>query len=134
MKGRREEGEMKGGRLQSSECQVLMCLFSITAVPGSDREGKQTATLMYYTQPRNSGLVAISLRRNVSPPSPLTSQLHALVFVETEQLRVAHLFSCRKNETRCVSRVWAHLRHRTNGTGRRCCNVHSLAVAPIQKR
>lgn len=53
---------MKGGRLQSSECQVLMCLFSISAVPGSDREGKQTAMLMYYTQTCNSGLVAISQR------------------------------------------------------------------------
>lgn len=31
---------MKGGQFKSSECQVLMCLFSITAVPGSDREGK----------------------------------------------------------------------------------------------
>lgn len=66
MKGKREEGEMKGGQFKSSECQVLMCLFSITAVPGSDREGKQTATLMYRTQTRNSGLVAISLRRDVS--------------------------------------------------------------------
>lgn len=67
MKGKREEGEMKGGQFKSSECQVLMCLFSITAVPGSDREGKQTATLMYRTQTRNSGLVAISLRRDVVP-------------------------------------------------------------------
>lgn len=102
MKGRREEGEMMGGWLQSSECQVLMCLFSITAVPGSDREGKQTATLMYYTQTRNSGLVAISLRWNVSPPSFFTSNLHALVFVETEELSVAHLFSYRRNKTTCT--------------------------------
>lgn len=81
-----------------------MCLFSITAVPGSDREGKQTATLMYYTQMSNSGLVAISLRLDASPLSFFTSNLHALVFVETEELSVAHLFSYRKNETRCSNR------------------------------
>lgn len=39
MKGRKKEGEMKGGgQFQGSECQVLMCLFSITAVPGNDME------------------------------------------------------------------------------------------------
>lgn len=39
MKGKKKEGEMKGGgQFQGSGCQVLMCLFSITAVPGNDIE------------------------------------------------------------------------------------------------
>lgn len=53
---------MEGGQFKGSECQVLMCLFSITAVPGNDRERKQTATLIYYIQTFNSILQAISLR------------------------------------------------------------------------
>lgn len=53
---------MEGGQFKGSECQVLMCLFSITAVPGNDRERKQTATLIYYIQTFNSILKAISLR------------------------------------------------------------------------
>lgn len=84
MKGKREEGEMKGGQFKSSECQVLMCLFSITAVPGSDREGKQTATLMYRTQTRNSALVAISLRRDVSSTT---------LFGEAAEFGATHVFS-----------------------------------------
>lgn len=52
---------MKGGQFKGSECQVLMCLFSITAVPGNDRERKQTATLIYYIQTFNFILKAISL-------------------------------------------------------------------------
>lgn len=62
MKEKMKEGEMKGGQFKGSECQVLMCLFSITAVPGNDRERKQTATLIYYIQTFNFILKAISLR------------------------------------------------------------------------
>lgn len=62
MKEKKEEGEMKGGQFKGSECQVLMCLFSITAVPGNDRERKQMATLIYYTQTFNSILRAIRLQ------------------------------------------------------------------------
>lgn len=53
------EGAREGGQFKGSECQVLMCLFSIAAVPGNDRERKQTAKLIYYTQTRNSTLGAI---------------------------------------------------------------------------
>ena len=62
MKEKKKEGGMEGGQFKGSECQVLMCLFSITAVPGNDREKKQTATLIYYIQTFNSILKAISLR------------------------------------------------------------------------
>ena len=62
MKENEKEGEMKGGQFKGSECQVLMCLFSITAVPGNDRGRKQTATLIYYIQTFNSILKAISLQ------------------------------------------------------------------------
>ncbi len=55
------DGGREGGQYKGSECQVLMCLFSITAVPGNDRERKQTATLIYYIQTFNSILQAISL-------------------------------------------------------------------------
>lgn len=58
---------MEGGQFKGSECQVLMCLFSITAVPGNDREKKQTATLIYYTQTFNSILKAIILMSCLSP-------------------------------------------------------------------
>lgn len=61
MKEKKKEGEMKGGQFKGSECQVLMCLFSITAVPGNDRARKQTATLIYYIQTFNSILEAVSL-------------------------------------------------------------------------
>lgn len=53
---------MKGGQFKGSECQVLMCLLSITAVPGNDTERKQMATLIYYTQTFNSILKAIRLQ------------------------------------------------------------------------
>lgn len=61
-KRKREEGGMEGGQFKGSECQVLMCLFSITAVPGNDRERKQTATLIYYIQTFNSILKAVILQ------------------------------------------------------------------------
>lgn len=61
MKEKRKEGDMKGGQFKGSECQVLMCLLSITAVPGNDTERKQMATLIYYTQTFNSILKAIHL-------------------------------------------------------------------------
>lgn len=66
-KRKRKEGGMEGGQFKGSECQVLMCLFSITAVPGKDREKKQTATLIYYTQTFNSILKAIILVSYLSP-------------------------------------------------------------------
>lgn len=52
-----------GGQCEGSECQVLMCLFSITAVLGSDRKRKQTVTLIYYTQTFNLIPPAIILQR-----------------------------------------------------------------------
>lgn len=54
---------MEGGQFKGSECQVLMCLFSITALPGNEREKKQTATLIYYTQTFNFSLRAIITQR-----------------------------------------------------------------------
>lgn len=62
MKEKKKEGGMEGGQFKGSECQVLMCLFSINAVPGNDRERKQTATLIYYIQTFNSILKAIILQ------------------------------------------------------------------------
>lgn len=40
---------MEGGQFKGSECQVLMCLFSITAVPGNDREKTNGNTDILHT-------------------------------------------------------------------------------------
>lgn len=75
-RGMKEKG---GGQFKGSQCQVLMCLFSITAVPGNDREKKQTATLIYYTQTFNPVLRAIILESYLSPNFSylFISNLHA---------------------------------------------------------
>lgn len=75
---REEEKKGRGEKFKGSECQVLMCLFSITAVPGNDRERKQTAMLIYYMQTFNSTLKAAIIQSDCLIAKPYQTLTHPI--------------------------------------------------------